>query len=162
MEELRTVITAACMLSIAIGLCNMLRPSRQFEQQIRFLISLLFAVCLAGPLLRMDLTLAPPEADMVRTAIQAEQITDTAQELILTETAEKTEAALCARLAENGITCPELKAEIHIDDKQRIYISEISAVCSDTVRAGAILRSDLGEEVTLHVAQLDTEAFPEG
>lgn len=162
MEQLRTIITAACMLSIAVGLCNILKPSKLFERQVRFLISLLFALCLAAPLLRIDWHAAPSELAAVQMEVRADQLRQDAQQLVLEETAARTENALCGILRNNGIVCPNLDAEIHIDDEQRIYISEVSAVCSDPAQAADLLRTNLGEEVTLHVTELAGETVPEG
>lgn len=162
MEQLRTIITAACMLSIAVALCNLLKPSRIFERQVRFLISLLFAISLAAPLLRIDWTLPPAELSQMQMDAQTQQLAQEAQQLILTETKHRTQAALCDILTGNGITCPQLEVEIHIDDEQCISISEVSAVCSDPEKARGLLRSNCGEEVTLHVTELAEEAVPQG
>lgn len=162
MEQLRTIITAACMLSIAVGLCNVLKPSKLFERQVRFLISMLFAICLAAPILRIDWRAAPSELARTQMDVQAEQLTQEAQQLVLEETALQTESALRGILEDSGITCPELDVSIHIDDEQCIYISEVSAVCSNAPQAGELLRTNLGEEVTLHVTELASETIPEG
>lgn len=162
MEQLRTIITAACMLSIAVALCNLMKPSKVFERQVRFLISLIFTISLAAPLLRIDWTLPPAELSQMQMDAQAAQLTQEASRLILTETQQRTQTALRDLLTENGITCPQLEVEIHIDDEQCISISEVSAVCSDAEKARGLLRSNCGEEVTLHVTEPAEEAVSQG
>ncbi|MBQ9110750.1 MAG: hypothetical protein IJY06_05225 [Oscillospiraceae bacterium] len=162
MQQLKTIITAACMLSIAVGICNVLRPSKLFERQVRFLISLLFTLCLAAPLLRIDWHAPLPELAAGEMEMQADRLRQDAQQLILEETAVRTESALTKLLNENGIACQTVDVQVHIDDEQCIYISEVSTACSDPAQAAGLLRTNLGEEVTLHVTELASETAPEG
>ncbi len=154
MEQLKTIITAACMLSIAVGLCHVLKPNKLFEQQVRFLISLLFVISLAAPLLQIDWQIRPSELAEMQDNAYTEQLTEEAANIVLHETETQAEAALQRMLAEKGIACSELTASAHIDEEQRIYISEVSAVCSHVQQTCEILRENLGEEVTLHVAEM--------
>lgn len=154
MEHLRTVILGACMLSIAVALCNMIRPSRLFERQVRFLISLLFVISLAAPFLQMDyqaaLDLMAQAADPPETAA----LEETMEAQLLEETALCSEAAVRALLEQEGIACTETDVKVHIDESDSIYISEVSVMCDNLQRASEILRENLGEEVILHVSQV--------
>jgi hypothetical protein len=157
MNQLRTIFITACMLSIAIGICNMLRPARRFERQVRFLVSLLFAIGLGAPLLRMDLRIPPTALASAQVNAQTDRLAQDAQEILLEETKRCTQAAIEKLLAENGISCTQLAVQIHIDDEQCISISEVSAVCSDVQRARTILQTHCGKEVLLNVSQHPAE-----
>lgn len=154
MEQLKSVLTAACMLSLAIGLCNVIKPSRIFEKQVRFLISLLFVIGLASPLLQIDWQSSPLALAEDLQASQAEKLTQELQTQLLEETAVRTENALLEVLAADGVSCSELDVSVHIDDAQCIYISEVSVVCSDAEKANNILQASFGEEVTVHVTEM--------
>lgn len=157
MEQLKSILTTACMLSLTIGLCNVLKPGLIFDKQLRFLISLLFVLGLASPILSLKnegFHIAIPEnAGQERTQALAEEM----QESILYQTGKQTEAALYKLLREKGIVCSELQVRVHIDEGQCIYISEVSAVCDQTEYTCEILRASLGEEVMLHVSEIGTE-----
>ncbi len=154
MEQLRTIITTACLLSIAVGLCSLLRPGRQFDKQLRFLISLLFVIGIAAPFLQIDWRMPPSAFAQIRQSEQTQMLAEETEQLILEETARKTESTLHAFLTENGIACSDLHVSIHIDETKRISISEVSTECSDRQRAYELLRTQLGEEVTLHVSEM--------
>lgn len=154
MEQLRTIITTACLLSIAVGLCSLLRPARQFDKQLRFLISLLFVIGIAAPFLRIDWRMPPSAFAQVQQSEQTQTLSEETEQLILTQTEQKTESTLQAFLTENGIVCSDLHVAVHIDETKRIYISEVSTECSDRQRACELLRTQLGEEVTLHVSEM--------
>lgn len=153
MEQLKAVITAACLLSIAAGLCDLIRPDQQFRPQIRFLISLLFVIGLTSPLLHLDADLVLSDPLDVQQTVQEEKLADTAEALILEETARRTEDALRELLSQNGIACTEMEVSLHIDELQCISISEVRTECSDMQRGCALLEMQLGEGVTIHVAE---------
>ncbi len=154
MEQIRTVILGACMLSIAVALCNMIRPSRIFERQVRFLISLLLVISITTPFLQIDYadalealteTAEPPETAVLEETLEAQ---------LLEETALCSEAAVRSLLSQAGIACTEADVIVHIGDTGSIYISEVSVTCSDFRGASEILRENLGEEVILHVSEV--------
>lgn len=154
MEQLKIIITTACMLSLAVGLCNILKPSKIFERQVRFLTSMLFVIGISTSFLKIDWDLTPMKPVESTENVQTANLTLEAQSLILTETENQAERALHDLLKENNITCSDLQVSVHIVEGQRIYISEVSAVCNDTQHACEILRENLGEEVILHVAEM--------
>ncbi len=154
MEQLKTLITMSCMLSITVGICNILKPSALFERQIRFLISMLFVIGLAAPLVNIEWKLTPITSRENTVNAQTASLTQQAQDLILSQTAAHTETALEELFNLNGIKCSELQVTAHIDEGQCIYISEVSTVCSDSQRACEILRTNLGEEVILRVTEM--------
>ena len=162
MEQLKTLITMSCLLSITVGICNILKPSNLFERQVRFLISMMFVIGLAASLLNIDwqiVSIAPRENTV---NVQTASLTLEAQDLILSQTAARTETALQEIFNQNGIRYSELQASVNIDEGQRIYISEVSTVCSDTRRACEILRTNLGEEVILRVTEMVQSDFEKG
>lgn len=160
MEQVRTIIVTACMLSIAVGICSILRPSKAFDRQVQFLISLLFVIGIAEPLLRTDWRMPPVGVIDVQMQEQSENLTTEAQNLILAETASQCESALYDLLTQQGITCEEMDVSVHIDEEACIYISEVSAVCSDAEASQAVLREKLGEEVTIHVTEPASQTLP--
>lgn len=155
MDRFQTIITTACMLSITIGLCNALKPTAIFEKQIRFLISMIFVLCISAPILQLrkgTISFFVPKYNM---QIQSAELTEQVHQSILDKTAEQINAALQELLRRNGIICTKLDVRVHIDEGQRIYISEVSAECDQPDHACEILRASLGEEVILHVSQMD-------
>ncbi len=154
MEQMKTIITAACLLSITASICDLIRPDQQFRPQIRFLISLLFVIGLAAPLAYLDADFMLSGVSGLQETAQEEQLSDTAEALILEETERRTEEALCTLLQENGIVCTEMKVSLHIDDGQRISISEVRTECSDMQAALALLEMQLGEGVSIHVTEV--------
>ncbi len=154
MEQIKTIITAACLLSIAAGLCDMVRPDQQFRPQIRFLISLLFVIGLAAPLANLDADIILSGTSGMQETPQEERLSDTAQALILEETKRRTEEALCTILNQNGIACTEMEVSLHIDNAQCISISEVRTECSDMQAALALLEMQLGEGVSIHVTEV--------
>lgn len=154
MEQCKAIIISACMLSITVGLCNALKPGMILEKQIRFLISMLFVIGLAGGILKLRQEGIRIPYQVCSEEIQTKELTGAVQETILERIKIQTERALQELLAENGISCKDLSAEIHIDEGQRIYISEVSAECNQTEFACEILQVHLGEEVVLHVTEM--------
>lgn len=154
MEQMKSIITAACLLSIAAGICDLIRPDQQFRPQIRFLISLLFVIGIAAPLVHLDVDFVLSGASEIQGTVQEEQLSDTAEELILTETERRTEEALRTLLNRNGIACTEMEVSLHIDDGQCISISEVRTECSDMQAALALLEMQLGEGVSVHVTEV--------
>lgn len=154
MEQMKTIITAACLLSIAAGICDLIRPDQQFRSQIRFLISLLFVIGLAAPLANFEADFVLSGASEIEGTVQEEQLSDTAETLILEETKRRTEEVLRALLNENGIACTGMEVSLHIDDGQCISISEVRTECSDMQAALALLEIQLGEGVSIHVTEV--------
>lgn len=155
MNDLKAVLTAACMVSLAVGLCHALKPSHLFERQVRFLISLLFVIGLAGPILTIDWRSAAAIIQNEPAAAENPQLEEELEVQLLQETAVRSETALRELLASNGISCTELDVSVHIDETNCIYISEVSAVCSDAGKTTDILREQLGEGVTIHASEMD-------
>lgn len=157
MDQLKAILTTACLLSLTIGLCNVLKPGVIFEKQIRFIISLIFVLGLVSPILSLKsdgvcVTFAKSSGE-----VNAQSLTEQMYDEILIITEDKTETALLELLSSNGVECEDLQIQAHIDEGQCIYISEVSVVCDEPQRTCEILRESLGEEVVLHVSQMDTE-----
>ena len=154
MEGLRSAVLGACMLSTAVGIVTMLRPKGTMTRQIRFLLSVLFVLSLAVPLLHLEL---PDTLDVIETAPAraAEETADAAlRQTVLTEARQRTAAALVALLEGAGIRCDRLEADVYIGADDRIYCSEVRAECADMAAACRLLREALGEEVTLYVTEV--------
>ncbi len=154
MNALKTILTAACMVSLAVGLCHALKPSHLFEKQVRFLISLLFVIGLVSPILNIDWRSALAFTQEIPAAAENPQLETQLQAQLLEETAARTETALRELLALNGIRCTEMDVSVHIDEMNCICISEVSIVSSDVRKTTDILQEQLGEEVTIHAAEM--------
>ncbi len=154
MNEIKAVLTAACMVSLAVGLCHALKPSQLFEKQVRFLISLLFVLGLVSPVLTIDWRTMAAFMQETPAAAENAQLETQLQSQLLEETAVRTETALRELLASNGIRCTEMDVSVHIDETNCICISEVSTVCSGVGRTTDILREQLGGEVTIHAAEM--------
>ncbi len=155
MEHCKAIIIAACMLSLTVGLCNALKPGLIFEKQIRFLISVIFVLGLASPILRLRQDGICMTFSQNVNRLQTQELTEKVYESILETTTVQTESALHDLLSKNGIICTQLTVHVHIDEGQRIYISEVSAECDQPEATCEILRASLGEEVILHVSKMD-------
>lgn len=154
METLRSAVLYACMLSAAVGMLSLICPGKSMVRQMRFLISLLFAVSLAVPIARFEL---PPELDVLaqeELTAQTHVLDERVRESLLVETKQRTEQVLAEALASQGISCEELCAEVHIDADGRIYISKVTAQCDAFAQANAVLSDLLGEEVEISVTQI--------
>lgn len=142
------------MLSMAAGLCAMLLPEHVFTKQMRFLLSLLFVTALAAPFCEMKKSgLAISELlDMTEDtmALRTEQL----QEECMAQVQNQTESVIEQMLSAEGILCEEVKAIVHMDEENRIYISEVSVQCGDAQRAETLLKSAFGEEVVIDAAEL--------
>ncbi|MBQ7003814.1 MAG: hypothetical protein IJN57_07625 [Oscillospiraceae bacterium] len=154
MEQFRTIISGACMLSLAMGLCTMIQPGRLLEKQMRFLLSLLFVLCMAVPFLRIDydtLTERLMQADVLP---ESGTLTTAMEQQLLEKTALCSESAVRTLLSAEGIACTDVSVSVHISETGSISISEVSVVCDDFQRASMLLRQQLGEEVALRVEEV--------
>lgn len=154
MEQMRASVLSACMLSAAVGICSLIRPGKALERQIRFLISVLFVISLAAPL--MQITVPPDLGIMAEERSQAYEAALTAEleEAILAETKLQTERALIAQLTGAGITCTKLEASLYIDEEGCIYCTDIRAECNDFAGACAVLEAVMGEGVNIVVTEV--------
>lgn len=113
------------------------------KKQIRFLIALLFVCVLIQPVREFQI---PDSLE----AVQKAQSDKTAQ--ALTEQTVKT--AISELLSQNQISCSEISVNLHIDETNRISISEVSLTCDDYQNTVRLLREILGEGVTIHVSEI--------
>ncbi len=153
MEQMKTVVIGACMLSLAVGLCHMIKPSRTFEKQVRFLVSMLFVICMVSPFLHLEFSDIPELLAEAEETEQSQALEEELQSQVLASTRTQTEAAIAQLLTAQGIACSEIAVTVHIDETGCISISEVSVTCDDEQKASESLRSALGEEVVLHVAE---------
>ncbi len=153
MEQITAIVTGACLLSLAVGVVHMIRPSKAFEQQVRFLVSMLFIVCITKPFLTLEMPGFSSITDTAEAAVQCDTLADETQTQVLAATRMQTEHAVAQYLTANGITCTQVTAIMNIDGTGSISISEVSVMCSPPETAAALLQSVLGEGVTLHVAE---------
>ncbi len=156
MESLKLSVKALCLLSAAVSVLSLMIKGKALAGQLRFLLSLLFAVGMASAFLQIELP-----ADLEATARDALTFhTQAAEETILHETAEKTAAILRQELENAGISCTELSVDVHRDEDGRISITKVCAECDDLAAANKLLADLLGEEVECSAAQILTEAQP--
>ncbi len=153
MERLREAVLGACMLSTAVGIVSLIRPSRLLDRQIRFLISLLFVICLTVPFVQMDVPDLPEFLSGDHSAEPSEALQNALDTQLTAEAARRAEAVLKEQLTQAGITCTSLHAGVHIAEDGSIYISEVSAECSDLASACRVLEELLGKEVTICVTE---------
>lgn len=154
MESIRNAILTACMLSACIGMLSALSPGGTLARQMKFLVSLVFAVCLALPFTQMEL---PPALEtLVTQEAEAQQAQAEAmlRDEVLAETKTRLEASLTEALAAQGITCESLTAELHMEETGCIHITRVTAVCSDFAGANAVLSDLLGEEAEIVVTEI--------
>ncbi len=154
MEQMKTAVLSACMLSAAVGIISLIRPGKALERQIRFLVSILFVICLAAPVMQIEF----PSDLGVFAEEQAQQheemLTAGMEEQLLKEVTHCTEQALIEKLASEGISCTKMKATLYIDEEECIYCSDIEAECDDFAGACAVLEEVLGEEVNIRVTEV--------
>lgn len=152
MEQLRASVTGVCMLSAAVGICTLLRPGKELERQVRFLISVLFLLSIIVPLTQMELP--------AWTAEETVQAADSTafESALLRETQTRTEDALRERLTEAGISCEALSVTLYMGEDRCIYCSEVQAVCSEPDSVYTVLREALGEEAVIRVTEAAEEA----
>ena len=142
-ENLKSAVLSVCMISICVAVCTLICPDTVLTKQVRFLISLLFIISLAVPLTDIEF----PES-----LVQIQE--QKAQESAVSVTKECAERALLLLLSQADISCTELHVTVHIDEHQRISITEVSAVCDDYQNTCRILHEAVGEGAELHVTQI--------
>lgn len=154
MEQLRTSVLSICMLSAAVGICSLLKPGKALERQIRFLISVMFVISLAAPLLQIEI---PHELSVFceeQMQVRESEFTAEMDARVLSEAKLRIEQALTEQLAAAGITCTKIEATLYIDSEGCIYCSDIDAECSDFAGACAVLEAALGEGVNISVTEV--------
>ena len=154
MESLKNAAVAMCMLSCAVSLVSLAAPAHALARQMKFLVSLLFAACLAVPLLHMELPSDPETLSGGSFSSQTQETENRVRESILRETQDYTAQALRQALANAGITCSELDVQVHIDESDCIHISKVTATCDDFAGANALLSDLLGGEGEIVVTQI--------
>lgn len=156
MESLKLSVKALCLLSTAVSVLSLMVKGKALAGQLRFLLSLLFAVGMASAFVQIEVP-----ADLEAAARDALTFhTRAAEETILHETAEKTAAILRQKLQEAGVNCTELSVDVHRDEDGCISITKVYAACDDLAAANTVLADLLGEEVECSAAQILTEAQP--
>ncbi len=153
MENIKSAVLAACMVSAGVGMLSALSPGGALGRQMKWIVSLLFAVCLAVPLHNTELPTLDLLAEQEINA-QNELAEEQLREQIMAETRKKLEYALKQALSEQGIRCDSLSAELHIDETGCIHISKVTAVCSDFAGANALLADLLGKEAEIVVTEV--------
>ncbi len=153
MEQIRMIVTGACMLSLAVGIFHMIRPSKSFEQQVRFLVSLLFVACITKPFFDLELSPVSEVMDTAEVSAQSVELEAEKENQILAATGLQAQTAIVQFLSANGIPDAEVTACMHIDETGCISISEVSVMCSNAQNAASLLQSVLGEGVMLHVTE---------
>ena len=118
------------------------------------ILALLFAACLAVPLLHMELPSDPETLSGGSFSSQTQETENRVRESILRETQDYTAQALRQALANAGITCSELDVQVHIDESDCIHISKVTATCDDFAGANALLSDLLGGEGEIVVTQI--------
>lgn len=161
MEQLRAAVLAVCMLSAAVGLITLIRPGRVLERQVRFLVSLLFVVSLTAPFLHMEVPSSLGELQAREAQAHADAITAEMEAQMLAQTQMLAADALQELLAAQGITCEEITVQAHIGENGSIYLSEVSVRCDDFAGASGVLTDALGEEVSIRVTEVLSEAEEE-
>ena len=152
MEHFRESILSVCMLSASIGILSLIYPSA-LDRQIKFLMSMLFLVSMITPFVGMEF---PTESAIV-TAEQIEQgkirLSDKLQETVLKESEKRICEAVKEKLNSAGIRCDRVEVELHMNDENCIYCSEVKAECDNFADACRILNALFGEEVEICVTQ---------
>lgn len=151
---MKASILSACMLSAAVGICSLLRPGKMLERQIRLLLSVLFVISLASPLMQIEV---PPELTVLAEERLRQREATLRSEMdarVLAEAKPRVEQALTELLAAEGITCTKMEAELYIDEEGCIYCSDIRTECSDFAGACAVLRAAAGEGVNICVTEI--------
>ena len=157
MERIHSAVLTVCMMSAAVGLVSLICRGKALARQIRFLFSLLFVVGLAAPFAGADPTEFLDLLSTQGSGVQEEFLTETAKETLLHETKAKLQQILTETLAQHGIHCDVLEADVHIGEDGRIHISKVTAECDDFAGANALLSDLLGEEAEICVTQVLTD-----
>lgn len=143
LETLKSSVLSVCMLSTAVAICMLICPDTALEKQVKFLISLLFMISLAVPLMQLEFPESLEEMQQTQAETSALSLTQSCAE-----------EALQLLLAQEGITCTELHVSVHIADDQSISITEVSAVCDDYQNACRVLENALEEGTALYVTEI--------
>lgn len=151
MEAFRAAMLAACMMSCAAGLIRLVTPEKTLARQIRFLLSMLFALGLAVPLLHARLPAGFGTEEMT---FFTETMQEKLHEQLLAETKTRLESVLREALRARGITCETVEVTLHIDENGCIHISKAQVTCDDFAAANAVLPDLLGGEGDYEVTQI--------
>jgi hypothetical protein len=153
-DAIHSAVLAACMVSAGAGLLSLLSCGKTLARQMKFLLSLLFAVSLAVPLLHMELPDDLETLVRVTAQEQAEALEERIYEELVQETEQRVRSVLLEKLAAAGITCTELTVTVHRDAENCIHISKVTAVCDAMERANALLPELVGKEAEIVVTQI--------
>lgn len=151
METLRSAVLCACMISCAAALVSLITPEQSLARQMRFLLSVLFALSLAVPLTHLEL---PAKLSAEGEVLLTEQMQERLNEQVLAETKTRLEAVIAEELRRRGITCGSVSAVLHIGADGCIHISRVEVECDDLAGANAALPDLLGGEGDYEVTQI--------
>lgn len=148
METMRTIVLVTCVISLISGVLDALKPNAKFDRQMRLLLSSVFLLAILTPFAKGLRSYRPELESEVSvptdfTAVMAEQTEACA--------ADNLEASLTQLLRQGGVADAKVEVEMHISEDNSIEINRVTAVCTDTVTADALLAECLGEEVRIHV-----------
>lgn len=152
MDKIRSIVLIACLLSIAISILDMLYPSKKFEQQVRFIFSLVFLIGLATPFLTGGITfpsISFPDENY-------SDITDSVNSQMNTAVEGNIEKALGNKLSAEKISVKNISVSVTILGEDSISINKVQIVPEDKAdsdRIKKIISGELGMETNITVAE---------
>lgn len=148
METLRAITLTACFLGIATVIVDTVQPGETFSKQIRMVFSLIFAVAVANMVINFKSVRTERQTFNTVTENNSKRLETSVNDILENSVKTSLENELSARLADKGIECEEISAEINISDDGSICINKVFLKCGDRFEEGRrILENNIGEKV---------------
>lgn len=150
METLRAITLMASFLGIATVIVDTIQPKETFSKQIRMIFSLIFAVAIANMVINFRTTRTERQTFNAVAENNSKRLEASVNDILESSIKTSVEDELSARLADKGIECAEISAEINISDDGSICINKVFLKCGNRFEESRrILENSIGEEISI-------------
>lgn len=143
MELMKNMIKAACFISVAIMIADMIKPSEKFDKQLKMIFSLVLIIGMLTPILSGKFDLSFADDIGVNTDVDYEDEEDTLNSSLKKSVESNIEHSLKVSLAQNGILCEKISISVNISEDSSISINEVRIACNNIARARTIISEQL-------------------
>lgn len=144
MDTLTTTVSAACMIAVGMAFAEHLVNTERFGRQIRWITTLLLLIGLLRPWSNAAKTVFPDKISPQTENSYAEQLQETADELLEKSIAAQLRQNLNHQLETHGVSARVEAVDVHITEEGSIDINEVT-VSGNLLTAAIYLREWLGD-----------------
>lgn len=145
MENIRSAVTAVCVVSAVKCIVGSISSVSKLRNQITMLMNLLLAFFIISPFVQGFSEFEMP--DISDYSITDYNYSDDIYALSLAEqTAENIESVLIQQLSAVGIYCDKIEVDVNISADYSIFINKVTVAAEDFESAALIIKSSLGTE----------------